>query len=39
LAPDKIVWTRRQTREVKEYLEVLEAEAEPNPDRKPAKVA
>jgi transposase len=39
-APDEIVWAEpeRQTRAVKEYLAALEAEAEPNPDRKPPKV-
>jgi transposase len=39
-APDEIVWTEpeRQTRAVKEYLAALEAEDEPNPDRKPPKV-
>ena len=39
-APDEIVWTEpeRQTRAVKEYLAALEAENEPNPDRKPPKV-
>ena len=36
-APDEIVWAEpeRQTRAVKEYLAALEAEVEPNPDRKP----
>ena len=39
-APDEIVWaeSKRQTRAVKEYLAGLRAEAEHNPDRKPAKV-
>jgi transposase len=39
-APDEIVWAEpeRQTRAVKEYLAALEAEGEPNPDRKPPKV-
>jgi transposase len=39
-APDEIAWTEseRQTRAVKEYLAALEAENEPNPDRKPPKV-
>ena len=39
-APDEIVWAEpeRQTRAVKEYLAALEAEVEPNPDRKPPKV-
>ena len=39
-APDEIVWAEpeRQTRAVKEYLAGLEAENEPNPDRKPPKV-
>jgi transposase len=39
-APDEIEWTEpeRQTRAVKEYLTRLEAENEPNPDRKPPKV-
>ena len=39
-APDEIVWSEpeRQTRAVKEYLAALEAEVEPNPDRKPPKV-
>ena len=39
-APDEIAWAEpeRQTRAVKEYLAALEAEAEPNPDRKPPKV-
>ena len=38
-APDEIVWAQpdRQTRAVKEYLAALEAEPEPNPDRKPPK--
>ena len=38
--PDEIVWAEpeRQTRAVKEYLAALDAEAEPNPDRKPPKV-
>ena len=36
-APDEILWAEpeRQTRAVKEYLAALEAEVEPNPDRKP----
>ena len=36
-APDEIVWVEpeSQTRAVKEYLAALEAEVEPNPDRKP----
>jgi len=39
-APDEIEWAEpeRQTRAVKEYLAALEAEVEPNPDRKPPKV-
>jgi transposase len=39
-APDEIVWAEpeHQTRAVKEYLEALETEVEPNPDRKPPKV-
>ena len=39
-APDEIAWAEpeRQTRAVKEYLAALEAETEPNPDRKPPKV-
>jgi transposase len=39
-APDEIVWAQpeRQTRAVREYLAALEAEPEPNPDRKPPKV-
>jgi hypothetical protein len=39
-APDEIAWTdpERQTRAVKEYLAALEAETEPNPDRKLPKV-
>ena len=39
-APDEIAWAEpeRQTRAVKEYLAALEAENEPNPDRKPPKV-
>ena len=39
-APDEIEWAEpeRQTRAVKEYLTALEAEIEPNPDRKPPKV-
>jgi transposase len=39
-APDEIEWAEpeRQTRAVKEYLAALEAEIEPNPDRKPPKV-
>jgi transposase len=39
-APDEIAWAEpeRQTRAVKEYLAALEAEVEPNPDRKPPKV-
>jgi IS5 family transposase len=39
-APDEITWAEpeRQTRAVKEYLAALEAEAEPNPDRKLPKV-
>jgi len=39
-APDEIVWAEaeRQTRAVKEYLAALEAESEPNPDRKPPKL-
>src|ERR1700719_4680243 len=39
-APDEIVWAEPecQTRAVREYLAALEAEAEPNPDRKPPKV-
>jgi transposase len=38
-APDEIGWAEpeRQTRAVKEYLAALEAETEPNPDRKPPK--
>src|SRR5246500_3982917 len=39
-APDEVVWAEpeRQTRAVREYLASLEAEDEPNPDRKPPKV-
>jgi transposase len=39
-APDEMVWAEpeQQTRAVKEYLAALEAENEPNPDRKPPKV-
>jgi hypothetical protein len=39
-APDEIEWVEpeRQTRAVKEYLAALDADAEPNPDRKPPKV-
>jgi hypothetical protein len=39
-APDEIVWAEPecQTRAVREYLAALEADAEPNPDRKPPKV-
>src|SRR6202035_3605377 len=39
-APDEIVWAEpeRQTRAVREYLAGLEAENEPNPDRKTPKV-
>jgi transposase len=39
-APNEIEWAEpeRQTRAVKEYLAALEAEVEPNPDRKPPKV-
>ena len=39
-APDEIEWAEpeRQTRAVKEYLAALQAETEPNPDRKPPKV-
>src|SRR3954464_9580230 len=39
-APDEIEWSEpeRQTRAVKEYIAALEAETEPNPDRKPPKV-
>jgi hypothetical protein len=39
-APDEIAWTEpeRQTRAVREYLAGMDAEAEPNPDRKPPKV-
>ena len=39
-APDEVVWAEpeRQTRAVREYLASLEAENEPNPDRKPPKV-
>ena len=39
-APEEIVWAQpeRQTRAVREYLAALEADAEPNPDRKPPKV-
>ena len=39
-APDEVVWAEpeRQTRAVREYLAGLEAENEPNPDRKPPKV-
>jgi len=39
-SPDEITWTEpeRQRRAVKEYLAAVEAEAEPNPDRKPPKV-
>ena len=39
-APDEIAWAEpeRQTRAVQEYLAALEAETEPNPDRKPPKL-
>src|SRR5579863_4590780 len=39
-APDEINWAEpeRQTRAVKEYLARLEADVQPNPDRKPPKV-
>src|SRR3954449_10295428 len=39
-APDEVEWSEpeRQTRAVKEYIAALEAETEPNPDRKPPKV-
>ncbi len=39
-APDEIVWAEpeRQTRAVREYLAAVDAEAEPNPDRKPPKL-
>jgi hypothetical protein len=39
-APDEIAWAEpeRQTRAVKKYLAALEAETEPNPDRKLPKV-
>ena len=39
-APDEMVWGKleQQTRAVKEYLAALEAENEPNPDRKPPKL-
>src|SRR5205809_6140443 len=39
-APNEIAWAEpeRQTRPVKEYLAGLQAEAEPNLDRKPPKV-
>ena len=39
-APDEIEWAEpeHQTRAVKEYIAGLEAETEPNPDRKPPKV-
>src|SRR3954452_3613007 len=39
-APDEIEWSEpeRQTRAVKEYIAALEAEIEPNPDRKPPNV-
>jgi transposase len=39
-APGEIAWAEpaRQTRAVKEYLAGLQAEAQPNPDRKPPKV-
>ncbi|MGB7097277.1 MAG: IS1182 family transposase [Xanthobacteraceae bacterium] len=39
-APDEINWAepKRQTRAVKEYLARLEADVQPNPDRKPPKV-
>jgi len=38
--PDEINWAEpeRQTRAVKEYLARLEADVQPNPDRKPPKV-
>ena len=38
--PDEIAWAepKRQTRAVKEYLAGLDADAQPNPDRKPPKV-
>ena len=40
ISPDEVAWVEpeRQTRAVKEYLAALEAETEPNPDRKPPKV-
>src|SRR6202043_1002446 len=39
-APDEIAWVEpeRQTRAVKEYLAALQAETEPNPNRKPPKL-
>ena len=39
-APGEIAWAEpaRRTRAVKEYLAGLQAEAQPNPDRKPPKV-
>jgi len=39
-APDEMKWAEpeRQTRAVKEYLARLEADLQPNPDRKPPKV-
>jgi hypothetical protein len=39
-APDEIVWAKPeyQTRAVRGYLAGLEAENEPNPERKPPKV-
>ena len=39
-APDEIEWVEpeRQSRAVKEYLAGLDADAQPNPDRKPPKL-
>jgi IS5 family transposase len=38
--PDEIAWAEpeRQTRAVKEYLDGLDVDAQPNPDRKPPKL-
>jgi Transposase domain (DUF772) len=38
--PDEIAWAEpeRQTRAVKEYLDALDVDAQPNPDRKPPKL-
>ena len=39
-SPDEIAWAEpeRQTRAVKEYLAALDADVQPNPDRKPPKL-